>query len=84
MQGGASTQFTMVPLNLAQGKKATTLWVVHGVKAYTEAVKLSKTIPFEPILLASSEETVYDHIQVLTQQQLIRSCLCSLDNEQYH
>ena len=33
-----------------------------GEKAYTEAVKLSKTIPFEPILLASSEETVYDHI----------------------
>ncbi|MFR2079189.1 MAG: 3-phosphoserine/phosphohydroxythreonine transaminase, partial [Streptococcus sp.] len=61
--GGASTQFTMVPLNLAQGKKAYYLvggsW---GKKAYTEAVKLSKTIPFEPILLASSEETVYDHI----------------------
>lgn len=36
--------------------------MVHGVKAYTEAVKLSKTIPFEPILLASSEDTVYDHI----------------------
>ena len=30
--------------------------------ASTEAIKLSKTIPFEPILLASSEETVYDHI----------------------
>lgn len=63
LQGGASTQFTMVPLNLAQGKKAYYLvggsW---GKKAYTEAVKLSKTIPFEPILLASSEETVYDHI----------------------
>ncbi len=63
LQGGASTQFTMVPLNLAQGKKAYYLvggsW---GKKAYTEAVKLSKTIPFEPILLASSEDTVYDHI----------------------
>lgn len=63
LQGGASTQFTMVPLNLAQGKKAYYLvggsW---GKKAYTEAIKLSKTIPFEPILLASSEETVYDHI----------------------
>lgn len=33
-----------------------------GKKAYAEAVKLSKTIPFEPILLASSEDTVYDHI----------------------
>lgn len=63
LQGGASLQFTMVPLNLAQGKKA--YYVVGGSwgkKAYTEAVKLSKTIPFEPILLASSEETVYDHI----------------------
>ena len=41
LQGGASTQFTMVPLNLAQGKKAYYLvggsW---GKKAYTEAVKL--------------------------------------------
>ncbi|MGT2907666.1 3-phosphoserine/phosphohydroxythreonine transaminase [Streptococcus dentiloxodontae] len=63
LQGGASLQFTMVPLNLAQGKKAYYLvggsW---GKKAYTEAVKLSKTIPFEPILLASSEDTTYDHI----------------------
>ena len=63
LQGGASLQFTMVPLNLAQGKKAYYLvagsW---GKKAYTEAVKLSKTIPFEPILLASSEDSVFDHI----------------------
>ncbi|KXT76984.1 3-phosphoserine/phosphohydroxythreonine transaminase [Streptococcus sp. DD12] len=63
LQGGASLEFSMIPLNLAQGKKAYYLvggsW---GKKAYTEAVKLSKTIPFEPILLASSEETVYDHI----------------------
>ncbi|MGT2911252.1 3-phosphoserine/phosphohydroxythreonine transaminase [Streptococcus cameli] len=63
LQGGASLQFTMLPLNLAQGKKAYYLvggsW---GKKAYTEAVKLAKTIDFEPILLASSEETVYDHI----------------------
>lgn len=63
LQGGASTQFTMVPLNLARGKKA---YYVNagswGKKAYTEAVKLSKDIDFEPILLASSEETVYDHI----------------------
>ena len=63
LQGGASTQFTMLPLNLAQNRKAYYLvggsW---GKKAYTEAVKLSKTIPFDPILLGSSEETVYDHI----------------------
>ncbi|MBM7643516.1 3-phosphoserine/phosphohydroxythreonine transaminase [Streptococcus loxodontisalivarius] len=63
LQGGGSLQFSMLPLNLAQGKKA--YYVVAGSwgkKAYTEAVKLSKTIDFEPILLASSEETVYDHI----------------------
>ncbi len=63
LQGGASTQFTMLPLNLARGKKA--YYVVAGSwgkKAYTEAVKLSKDIAFEPILLASSEETVYNHI----------------------
>ena len=63
LQGGASTQFSMIPLNLALGKKAYYLvagsW---GKKAYTEAVKLSKTLPFEPILLASSEEDVYTHI----------------------
>src|SRR5699024_9643773 len=63
LQGGASTQFTMLPLNLAKGRKAYYLvggsW---GKKAYAEAVKLSKTIPFEPVLLASSEDTVYDHI----------------------
>ena len=63
LQGGASLQFSMLPLNLAQGRKA--YYVVAGCwgkKAYAEAVKLSKTIPFEPILLASSEETTYDHI----------------------
>ena len=56
LQGGASTQFTMLPLNLAKGRKAYYLvggsW---GKKAYAEAVKLSKTIPFEPVLLASSD-----------------------------
>lgn len=63
LQGGASTQFSMLPLNLALGKKAYYLvagsW---GKKAYTEAVKLSETLAFEPILLASSEGSVYDHI----------------------
>ncbi|MEW4353387.1 3-phosphoserine/phosphohydroxythreonine transaminase [Streptococcus pneumoniae] len=63
LQGGASTQFSMIPLNLAQGRKAYYLiagsW---GKKAYTEAVKLSKTIPFEPICLASSEAQNYVEI----------------------
>ncbi|MET3558370.1 phosphoserine aminotransferase [Streptococcus rupicaprae] len=63
LQGGASTQFSMIPLNLALGKKAyyhvAGSW---GKKAYTEAVLLSKTLPFEPILLASSEDSNFDHI----------------------
>lgn len=63
LQGGASTQFSMVPLNLAQGKKAyyhvAGIW---GKKAYAEAVKLSQTLPFEPLLLASSEESHFDQL----------------------
>lgn len=65
LQGGASTQFTMIPLNLALGKKAyyhvAGSW---GKKAYTEAVKLSKQLPFEPILLSSSEEDKFNHVPV--------------------
>ncbi|MFV8213909.1 3-phosphoserine/phosphohydroxythreonine transaminase, partial [Streptococcus pluranimalium] len=63
LQGGASTQFSMLPLNLAKGKKA--YYVVAGSwgkKAYTEAVKLSQTIDFEPVLLATSEDSNFDHI----------------------
>ncbi|MER0123609.1 3-phosphoserine/phosphohydroxythreonine transaminase [Streptococcus sp. ZJ93] len=60
LQGGASLEFTMIPLNFARGKKAYYLaggsW---GKKAYTEAVKLSKTIVFEPILLGSTEDITY-------------------------
>ncbi|MGV3028122.1 3-phosphoserine/phosphohydroxythreonine transaminase [Streptococcus hyovaginalis] len=66
LQGGASTQFSMLPLNLAKGKKA--YYVVAGSwgkKAYTEAVKLSQTIDFEPVLLASSEDSNFDHIPAI-------------------
>ncbi|MBF0710664.1 MULTISPECIES: 3-phosphoserine/phosphohydroxythreonine transaminase [unclassified Gemella] len=63
LQGGASTQFSMIPMNFALGKKAyyhvAGSW---GKKAYTEALKLSKFLNFEPILLASSEEDNYNHI----------------------
>lgn len=42
LQGGASLQFTMVPLNLAQGKKVTYLVDGQfGEKAFEEAAKLS-------------------------------------------
>lgn len=66
LQGGASTQFSMLPLNLAKGKKA--YYVVAGSwgkKAYTEAVKVSQTIDFEPVLLASSEDSNFDHIPAI-------------------
>lgn len=71
LQGGASTQFTMLPLNLARGKKAYYLvagsW---GKKAYTEALKLAKTVPFEPILLASSEDSNFDQIPTYDATQI--------------
>lgn len=71
LQGGASTQFSMIPLNLANNRKAYYLvagsW---GKKAYTEAVKLSKTIPFEPILLASSEESTYVEIPTFDEKSI--------------
>ncbi|GBG96750.1 phosphoserine aminotransferase [Lactococcus termiticola] len=57
LQGGASLQFSMLAMNLVLGKKA--YYLVSGSfgkKAYSEAVKLSKTLNFEPILLASSED----------------------------
>lgn len=63
LQGGASTQFSMVPLNLALGKKAYYLVAgSFGKKAYSEAVKLSQSLDMTPVLLASSEDTNYDHI----------------------
>ena len=71
LQGGASTQFSMIPLNLAKGGKAYYLvagsW---GKKAYTEAVKLSKTVPFEPILLASSEDLNYTEIPSFDEKEI--------------
>ena len=63
LQGGASTQFSMVPLNLALNKKA--YYVVagsFGKKAYTEAKKLAKQLSLEPVLLASSEDEKYTFI----------------------
>lgn len=60
LQGGASLAFSMIPLNFAKGKKAYYLdggsW---GKKAYTEAVKLSKSFDVEPILLGSTADITY-------------------------
>ena len=60
LQGGASQQFAMIPMNLMKNGVAD--YIVTGQwakKAYTEAVKLSKTIAFEPILLGSTEDITY-------------------------
>ncbi|WP_374285639.1 3-phosphoserine/phosphohydroxythreonine transaminase [Lactococcus sp.] len=71
LQGGASTQFTMVPLNLAQGKKA---YYVEsgsfGKKAFTEAQKLAKVIDFEPISLGSTEQSGFDHLVSFASSQI--------------
>lgn len=65
LQGGASTQFTMVPLNLALGKKAYyTISGLFGQKAYEEAVKLSKKLDLEPIILSESKS---DHFTKIAQ-----------------
>lgn len=60
LQGGASTQFTMVPLNLAQNKKA--LYVNTGSwskKAISEAKKIPNV---EVEVLASSEDKNFTYI----------------------
>lgn len=60
LQGGASTQFTMVPLNLAQNKKA--LYVNTGSwskKAISEAQKID-TVEVE--VIASSEDKNFTYI----------------------
>ncbi|AYG00163.1 3-phosphoserine/phosphohydroxythreonine transaminase [Lactococcus allomyrinae] len=65
LQGGASTQFTMVPLNLALEKKAYyTISGLFGQKAYEEAVKLSKKLDLEPIILSESKG---DHFTKIAQ-----------------
>ncbi|MDR1567756.1 MAG: 3-phosphoserine/phosphohydroxythreonine transaminase [Streptococcaceae bacterium] len=61
LQGGASTQFTTIPLNLAAGKTAYYVesgsW---GKKAYSEAKKLSEALgTFEVKLLATSADKNY-------------------------
>lgn len=61
LQGGASTQFTMIPLNLAKGKTACYVeagsW---GKKAYGEAKKLSEALgTFDVKLIASSADKNY-------------------------
>lgn len=64
LQGGASLQFSMVPLNLAQGKKV--LYVSTGSwskKAISEAKKISNV---EVEVIASSEDKNFTYIPEIT------------------
>ncbi|WP_265459593.1 3-phosphoserine/phosphohydroxythreonine transaminase [Enterococcus sp. HY326] len=64
LQGGASMQFSMVPLNLAQGKKA--LYANTGSwskKAISEAKKIAGV---EVEVIASSEEQNFTYIPEIT------------------
>lgn len=63
LQGGASTQFSMLPLNVARGKTAYYQVAGHwGKKAYLEALTLAREIEVKPILLASSEADAFEYI----------------------
>ena len=59
LQGGASTQFAMVPMNIALGGKVeyadTGSWS-------SKAIKEAKILGLDPIIVASSKESGYDRI----------------------
>ncbi len=68
MQGGASTQFAAVPLNLI-GKTGKADYVVSGQfsgKAFKEAQKLG----FDVKSIASSKDTNFDRIPVITKDMI--------------
>ncbi len=68
MQGGASTQFASVPLNLI-GKTGKADYVVSGQfsgKAYKEAQKLG----FDVKCIATTKEDNFDHIPVITKDMI--------------
>lgn len=65
LQGGASLQFSMVPLNLAQGKKA--LYVDSGSWS-KKAIAAAKAIPKVDVeIIASSQDKNYSYIPELPQ-----------------
>lgn len=68
LQGGASLQFSMVPLNLAQGKKA--LYVNTGIwsKKAISAAKAFKSIDVE--IIASSEDANFTYIPEITEDMI--------------
>ncbi|GCF95534.1 phosphoserine aminotransferase [Enterococcus florum] len=62
LQGGASLQFTMVPMNLAQGKKA--LYVNTGSWS-KKAISGAKALGVEVEVIASSEDKQFTYIPEL-------------------
>ncbi|SJZ68913.1 phosphoserine aminotransferase apoenzyme [Pilibacter termitis] len=71
LQGGASLQFSMLPLNLAKDKKA--YYVNSGSwakKAISEAKKIAPSINAEIIELASSEGDKFTHIPAIPTEKI--------------
>lgn len=63
LQGGASTQFMMLPLNLAQNKTAYyAISGIFGKKAYEEAVKASQLENIDVVSLGSTAHHHYDRL----------------------
>lgn len=68
LQGGASLQFSMIPLNLAVGKKA--LYVNTGAWA-KKAINAAKTVEgVEVEVIASSEDKNFSYIPTITKDQI--------------
>ncbi|MGO4939220.1 3-phosphoserine/phosphohydroxythreonine transaminase [Fundicoccus sp. Sow4_D5] len=68
LQGGASLQFSMLPLNLAIGKKA--LFVNTGAWA-KKAISAAKQVPgVEVEVIASSEDKNFTYIPTLTKDMI--------------
>lgn len=68
LQGGASLQFSMIPLNLAQGKKA--LYVNTGAWA-KKAIQAAKQVPgVEVEVIASSEDQNFTYVPEVSIDQV--------------
>lgn len=70
LQGGASTQFAAVPLNLInRSAKKTAAYAVSGQfsgKAYKEAIKLG----YDVRCIATTKDDNFDHVPVITRDML--------------
>ena len=67
LSGGATSQFTMIPMNLAKNED-TTLYALTGNfsnKAYEEGLRFTKAK-----VVASTKDTNFDHIQKITKDMV--------------